>query len=287
MDKEQKPDRIIPSGDHPHIDDDVCISLLHGLLPEEAKDDALDHMASCDPCETLFQKVVAERARLRATKILGRDPQGVPMVTAASDRAALGAQDAAGRFTPGRWVRSAAGAILGRPMTPARGWAGLAAATMAVVAVILVLWPHRDDRNGRLELLPPYTGAQAFRASSDREAAVALGPGLEAYRRRDFDRSVRLLRAAAVTEPMGRVRDAYVASALTWEKRYPEALAVFATISEANLPEPWRTQLLWARQVALEGSGKRAEADSLLRRLALEPGEAGRRAARLLDRKKG
>ena len=64
------------TGPGPHMDEDQCLSLLHGLLPSAEATRILTHLAVCPACEHLFRERAAEREHLRASGTLRTLPDG-------------------------------------------------------------------------------------------------------------------------------------------------------------------------------------------------------------------
>lgn len=277
------------AGEESHLDEDLCICLLHDLLAEEHRNALLAHAARCGACERLFQGIVAERSALRASWSL-RWASGVSPGLERSGRSKTDGQARAEAKPDGATGGEGSGPLGGpvallwlRARALSLRWYAMAAVATAAVAVLAVmLFPHGTAPGADPPLLPPYP--QVILQRGQGNAPPALRSGLDAYVEHDFARAIRLLRAADLDGAEGRVRDVYLASALTRERRYKEALDVFARVSGEGLPEPWESGLYWTRYSALRGDGRRAEADSVLRRLARLPGETGQRAQELLRR---
>ena len=59
-----------------HIDEHVCLDLLHGYLSPDEVERILSHVGSCPSCEGLLQVRAADQERLDATMVLGKSPSG-------------------------------------------------------------------------------------------------------------------------------------------------------------------------------------------------------------------
>jgi hypothetical protein len=80
------------------------------------------------------------------------------------------------------------------------------------------------------------------------------------------------------------VRAVYLGSALALSGRYGEAADVLRGVSLTAIPDPWGREARWTLYVALVECGRGQAADSLLKSLAEEPGEIGRRARGMMRR---
>jgi hypothetical protein len=252
-----------------HIDSDDCVHLLHGLLGAREAESVLEHMASCASCEVVFRQVVADRARVRATRSLRISPIGSPYFEPVTDAPTRKPDVGAGPFArllslPGRFEWS-----------PRRG---IGAAALGAVALLVAVLIHglgnRWGKDADLEWLPAYTEALQPRDSED-ETNALLREGLEAYGRRDLDRCVALLGRAKVGPSRSALRDSYLASALALDRRLTQAARVCDRLDINSLPEPWRSVLFRTQSASLMGSGQEERADSLLRYLLAEPGALG------------
>jgi hypothetical protein len=240
-----------------HLDEDLCLDLLHGLLDADARERALDHMAACPACDRLFQLRAAALERLRA--------RPVPVAVAPSATTAA---------LPGGWR-----VILGRPV--ARGLAaGLVAAS---VALLLLLGPgvRRDPVVQPLPWLPEIGRSIQARSPLAGAASAELSAGLEAYAAHDAGGAVRLLRRAKASGSLETVRRIYLGSALALDGRYEESVEVLRDTATPDLPDPWGSEVRWTLFVALRSAGYTTAADSLWQVLRREPGEVGERARRL------
>jgi hypothetical protein len=252
------------TGHDRHLGRDRCRDLLHGLLPPDEEESIVAHAASCSRCEDLLQEMVAERERLRAMEAayLGRGEQ-------ARDGLSEGL---------GRWLSDLAAAI----WQPRYRYATALAAVAAVL--LLVLWPYQggDHESMQPHWLPAAASDIRLRDGAEGIADEDLAEGLAAYASRDLNEAIARLQRAELTGPLETIRRVYLGNALAMSGEHHEALELLRTITIDPLPDPWRSETLWTLYVALRASGRADSADSLLRRLALEPLEIGERARRQL-----
>ncbi len=240
-----------------HLDEDLCLDLLHGLLDADARERALDHLAACPACDRLFQLRAAARERLRARPV--PDAAALPGTAAAMPRG---------------WR-----VVIGRPVIQ-RLATGLVAAS---VALLLLIGPgvRRAPLVQPLPWLPEIGHSIQARSSLAGAASVELSAGLDAYAAHDAGGAVRLLRRAQASGSLETVRKIYLGSALALEGRYEESVEVLRDTATPDLPDPWGSEVRWTLFVALRSAGYTADADSLWRVLRGEPGEVGERARRL------
>jgi TolA-binding protein len=254
-----------PGSDHSrnsgvHVDEDLGLDLLHGLLSHEESERVLEHLAECSPCEKRFQEMVGERERLRALRAL---PEG-----ARQDRPSR-----TGRLLKDRWED-----FLGSMRRPRFQLAWIPVAAAAVL-LFIVLKP--DPGTEMLQQLPTSFEGTRFRASVAASSAE-FEAGLEAYAARDFKRASQLLGKATTSGPLETVRRVYLGSALAWRGKHEEAAKVLEDVALPTLPDPWGVEARWTLYVSLRETGQEAKADSLLRVLAKEAGPVGDRARGLL-----
>lgn len=269
-------------GHGPHIDEDLCLDLLHNLLAPAEKEKVLAHLAICPPCEGLFRKTVAERERLRATRVLQSLPGGRLILGSAGETVPTQQTKARARRLWGSRSQVLTGLLAGFRQR-ARFRLAVCLGVVAA-ALLLVIW---SGRQGAPDVPLPHWLPTHFEKTRSRTAGAAvpneeLAAGLEAYAAQDLKRAIGMLEKAQVSEQLEMVRRIYLGSALAWSGKYAEAAAVLKAIPR-TLPDPWGSEALWTLHIALKGSGREAAADSLLRSLAEEPGEIGERARRFLQ----
>ncbi len=257
----------------PHMSEDLALDLLHGLLPTAERDKVLSHLAICPACEAAFRKMVTERERLRATRVLRTLRGGDLVVEPVSERekSSVGlAERLAGLW--GGFLKS-----MRRPR--------LRLVPVAVVALLLVILLRPGPDTSLLHPLPAASEDTHFRASAAASSAAAsseeLEAGLDAYAAEDFKRAVELLESTTTSGSLETLRKIYLGSALAWNGRYHEAVTVLEGVAEPVLPDPWGGEARWTLYVSLRKTGRGARADSLLKILAGEPGEVGERARSL------
>jgi hypothetical protein len=240
-----------------HMDEDLCLDLLHGLLEPDAQERALDHLAACPACDRLFQLRAAAWERLRA--------QPVPVAAAMPDTTAA--------------MRGGWRVVFGK--TAVRRLAtGLAAAS---VALLLLVGPglRRAPLVQPLPWLPEIGRSIQARSPLAGAASAELAAGLEAYAAHDAGGAVRLLSSAQASGSLETVRKIYLGSALALEGRYEECVEVLRDTATPDLPDPWGSEVRWTLFVALRSAGYTAGADSLWQVLRGDPGEVGERARQL------
>jgi hypothetical protein len=262
-----------------HLGDDLCLDLVHGLLPEGDRQRALAHAADCPRCEGLLAQVAAQRAKARTQQLVRAQSTGelvlVPREAPGAGTGPLRADVGAGFWT----------ALAGRIRELTRPGRLLPAAAVAAAAVLiwLQLAPppgELSDPQG-LQLLPSRTGDMQFRAATDMIADQNLVAGIDAYAQREMKQAIALLQDADALGHVETIRRIYLGSALAWEGRYPEAVATLRDLSLRLLPDPWSQEARWTLYLALMRSGEAARAESLLQALIHEPGEIGDRARRV------
>lgn len=226
-----------------HPSEDFWTDLLHGMLPRDEVDRAVQHASVCIDCDRQFRQQAAEFELIRALPVPGM-----------------------------RRGTSGSGVVAMRRKPWKRPWWGVAAA--AVLATVLIdRWG--GERTTQLEYWIPSDAAHV----QVRDATITdLAQALQAYEARDAERSLVLLRQADPPPELAPLRDLYLASAFTLSHRYPEALEVLARLEISLLPQPWRDDAMWIRYIALAGGGHDAEAALFLDELADRPGPLGDRA---------
>ena len=263
-----------------HLDEDVCLSLLQGLLTADERDRVLAHLDDCPRCQGFLQERAGEWERLRASRRLRFEDSGE--VTLERPEEILRAQEAEGDES--------------RPRAPlSEAWIGFLAALrkprfrfafgfVAAAVLFLVLVPPllRSPHDASLIWLPVEDRSSPKRTLL-REASDELDRGIEAYARRDLREAIELLEKAEASGPYDTFRRVYLGSALAWSGKYEEATEVLRTVRTRVVPGRWGPITRWTLYVALKESGRKASADSLLRLLVDEPGEVGERARQLMQ----
>ena len=253
--------------DELHLSEDDCLGLLSNSLSPHEGGRLLQHLRICAACEALLCERDAEWARflIASAPALRRLDQGEPR---------------------GRWL-SKWTARVARGLAPPRarlGWV-MAVGLILVVAAGLVVRVQEERRRAflsELAWLPPLPAGAILRSGESTGTLETLRGGLEAYARRDLPAAITLFSSVKVRSESEPLRQAYLGSALARAGRYSEAVTHLRHLDPTLIPEPWSTEVRWTLMIALEESGQRSRADSLLRALAEEPGQSGQRAKALL-----
>ena len=266
----------------PHLDEHHCLDLLQGLLAPAEEEAILGHLADCPACEELLQINAAAGERLAATRVLRILPDG-ELLLERRGSAASSAPSSTSTWRS-RLARSCSRLATAFDQPGFRLAGGLAAAALAI---LLVVWPPagEDPMISGLRPLPPYSFQLQSRLPSATGAEGDLARGLEAYDNRDFALAIVLLTRAEAPpdDPVSAtVRRIYLGSALAWQRRPAEAVAVLTPVPFARVPERWGNEAHWTLFLALQASNRVAAADSLLQILAGKSGEIGERARRHL-----
>jgi hypothetical protein len=231
-------------------DEDRILDLLHGLLPERERAEALEWIAEDPEAERTLRRRAAAMERARAA--------GVPRLR---------------REAPTAWTRFAA--VRGNPR------ALIAFGAAAAVVVLLLRLPAGPGSEG---FHPLPTDVATLRLRSDSELPDAVISGLEAYASGEWDRAAELLGAAPAPGAGDIVRRAYLASSLALSGRNAEALEILEGLPAEILPEPWGSECEWTRALALHETGRSDEARARMERLAGGTGDVAARAAAFLGR---
>ncbi len=268
----------------PGRDEDLCLDLLHDLLPPAEKEAIVARMASDPALETKFRRLVAERERLRATRqlrVLDSGDLVLEKTVAGADVPSLPA--AAGAAVASRTGWRTVRRLRGRQVS----WAfGLAAAA----AVALVFLGPRMRSPAALSLLHPLPAYQEdlrFRSEIADVDDTKLVAGLRAYTKGDYRQAMNLLQQVRSNGSLETVRKLYLGSALAQRAQWRQAVAILQTDATSALPDPWGSEARWTLAIALQETGRQATADSLLLVLAGEPGEVGERAREYLKLRAG
>jgi hypothetical protein len=262
-----------------HLDEDLCLDLVHGLLPAAEEERVLSHLHDCPECEELFRETVIERERLRAAKRVRFAPDGRLVLERRAEPVA-GAADETPRSEIGKLVAHAWTAV--SEWARVSRWRPALALAVPLALAILVLWPHSTEMpdSSSLHWLPSASEFLRLRAGGEAGEGDELARGLEAYSAGDLRAAIERLEAGEATGPLETIRRIYLGSALAWSGRYAEAAALLETVSPQELPDPWSGETRWTLYVALRGSGRAGAADSLLRVMADGEGEIAERARR-------
>ncbi|MFN0150447.1 MAG: hypothetical protein ACKVU1_07020 [bacterium] len=237
-----------------HLDEDLCIDFLHGLVDRAKRQEVLAHVRVCAQCERLLSERTAERERVLAS---------VPDALRGPAIAPVPRTDA----------RRARTARRERALIPLGIGALAAAAALLVFALRPASSPARE-----LRMLPAVSELTIWRDASERPPDAELLEGLTAYSREKFAAAIKKLQTPQPSHRLDVLRRVYLASAYAHDRRYDEGLAVLESIATDPIPDPWGAETRWAHWVALKHSGRHASADSVLHVLASEPGELGQRA---------
>ena len=229
-----------------HISEDRLTDMALKLLDAAESDRALTHLRACAECENRFRDLSHEAELLR--------------------------------LRPHRTQRDTA--VLPRARRPAVFWAGAAAA--AVLLLVVFALARRQAGDALDYWLPVDAESVVFRSAGPAGGDARLSEAIDAYRRRDTSRVVRLLQQRPIPdgyEPLSLV----LASALVWERRHAEARGVLDELEIDTLPLPARDRASWILLTALWREKDRAGAETMLRDLASRPGEFSERARLQLE----
>ncbi len=237
--------------DTPHLDDDLCIDLLAGLLPNEDRERQLEHIRACPACEQLLRRNASERERLHssAAKLAANKRTSVVPLSSA-------------RRSP---LRTA-------------GWTAGFALAAAITALIVL--PHRAKMDLGLRPMPAFTELTRMRAEGSASIEAKLAEGLNAYSEARYEQAIPFLRdAAEASARFEMMRRVYLGNALAMTGDHTEAVATLESLPFAVLPDPWAGEAAWTLALSYMESGRMASADSLLALLADQPGAIGLRAS--------
>lgn len=253
-----------------HLDEDICLDLLHNLLPPAERDEVLAHIGVCPACESLLKERAAQYERLRA--------RGVPETAIAGQAAEEPVGESA---THALRIRAAVLTVARRRLFQLAGVAAVA------LAVVLSLWPaYRAPVMVASEVYLLKTGIRdvRLRGAIDAASAEQLAAAVEAYGNLDFEAAVKILRRLELPRGFEDFRKIYLGSSLAWMERYSEAVDALETVDIETIPEPWSGEAGWTHYVALKKSGDPVRADSLLVILTRYDGDVGDRARRISER---
>jgi len=268
----------------PCRDEDLCLDLLHNLLPSEEKEAIFARMANDAELESTFRRLVAERERLRATRRLKVRHSGELVLEKTGTGAAISSPPAAA----GIWVAIRTWwRVAPRP----RGWQvswAVGVATAAVVALVFLAPRMRSP--GALSLLhplPTYQDDLRLRSEVVDEDDTKFVAGLRAYSKGDYRHATTLLQQVHSNGPLETVRRLYLGSALAQRAQWHQAVTILESEATSALPDPWGSEARWTLAIALQETGQQTQADSLLQVLAGEPGKVGERAREYLRLRSG
>ena len=256
-----------PNGS-PHIDDDACLDLLHGLLSRSEATVWLDHLETCPECERRFHRSSTRWEETKAGPRLARDRHGrLGLARPPVEDEARPRRREAGASGWRRWLRAPI------PVAVLAGAAGL-----AMLAWFLL--DRIDD--AAIPAYPGYripAGREVVRVrGAEADASDAFFEGVRAYEAGDDARAVRLFREARPSPAFEELRAIYLAAALLGDGEPADALAVLDGASLATIPEPWRSESLWLRYIALGRARRPEAAEAVLAELVTRPGDIGDRA---------
>lgn len=265
-----------------HLDEDSCLSLLHGLLPRDAAEELLAHMAECPECESLFLERAGERERLRASRVLRSLPNGELVLERREDATAEGPETEAPR-TPREagWVLvwESMRARLRRPAVNIP--LGLAAAA-AVLLLVILPRPAGPPDVPALGWLPSYRAGVVPRPVEPGEPSPDLLAGMTAYDERQIEAAIEHFQRATDADV---ARPVYLGSALAHNQQYAEAATILSRLKPESVIDEWFVATYQTLYVALMRSGSESQADSLLQAIAGEQGEFGQWARDLIQGK--
>jgi hypothetical protein len=235
-----------------HVSEDICLDLLHDLLPPVERERVLLHLRRCASCERLLQVMTAERERLRANRV---------SLAAAAPR----------RRSAAWWQRW--------QLVP---WA--ACLVLAGAAALVALRPGGgggvatpgDARLAGTEL--PLAAPSVHRLQGAEAPDAAFSRALAAYSRADYAGAARILAGLHVPEQLDTTRRIYLGSALAFTGRYAESVEALGSVNYRDesgarfIPEPWYSRSRWTLYVGLSNLARRAQAEAILREIAGEPG---------------
>ena len=269
-------------GESLHLEIDRLTDLVHGLMPPEDRLTARDHLVQCEECEGTFRDLLARHEARQADARPLLTPSGAIELgnptSAPTEDATLAAPEPSDAGSTLDRIR----AFLGGAKSPGLGYGlGLAAAALAVV----VLWPREVIPPPAVHPWLPGPGSESrLRDPGASASALDLEAGIEAYEQRDLGAAIRLLSQSEATGQDENLRRIYLADAMLRAGRPADAVDLLRPVPSLTLPEPWGPESQWTLSLALLQTGRTAEADSVLRQLAVEPGEIGERARAALAR---
>ncbi len=264
-----------------HLDVDLCLSLVYGLLPARRVESILEHVSSCSACEQLLRDCVIGRERLRSRHGVRLNPAGVVLVTPGLEEDVAAAGPRREGHDPGqsrRWWQRWVAADRGRQL----GWAGLAAAAAVILIMLILPGTNQQGADIRLPRMSPMSvgtsGQVRFGLPGGDLSQEDLYTGLAAYESGQYERAAALLSQAHVAERWEIPRRIYLANALAQTGQYRSAISLLRGVDLRIVPEPWGIEAQQTLLAALQAVGENSIADSLRRELA--------RTARATDRRR-
>lgn len=241
-----------------HMNEDMCIDLLSGLLKEEQSKTLLNHIRRCPSCEQIFQTAAAGFETARSRGEPSKDSRGQWAFQQIND---ISDEKISIRRKSSSWRD------FFKILSPARA-ALLLGASAAVIAALIFLNIHRDYNQEALEYWIPDDRAILTPRSGSGNTDQMFWNGISAYNARDLDSAVKFLRISNARNSYDNLRDIYLASALSLRGKYKEALRIITSINLTHMPEPWRSETGWIRYIALSKTNRNEEAQKILDQLA-------------------
>jgi hypothetical protein len=263
-----------------HLNDDVCLDLLLGLLPESEIPPVLAHLDRCAACQSLLKERAAEYERVRAEH--GTPP---PFPSAATQASV--AKEPRSMVTV---RRGAVAGIAGIRELLTRIWRNppLRYVTAGVVVILVVLlWPGGGDRAElTLHRLRPVRWNIQRSAEQERAGVIALQGAVNTYSAGNMREAIGVLDSLRVPASYEMIRRVFLGSALAFEGKDSAAASVLKHV-DSSPPEPLLSEERWTLYVALRRSHQEAPAESLLVLLRNSSDEVRKRALRELERRSG
>ena len=162
-------------------------------------------------------------------------------------------------------------------------WIGAAAAA-ALIAAFVLLWDRSPAPSPSAYWFPLAIERVGLRTGESDPQAAAFEAAAEAYRRRDPERVVALLRGREIPEAHDPLK-IVLASALVKTGEPAAARQILHRLRIETLPQPDRDRARWILYAALVAEGRNDQARALAADLASRPGEFSE-AARPLSRQR-
>ena len=161
---------------------------------------------------------------------------------------------------------------------------GAVAASLLLAAASIALWIRWIDRSDAATYwFPVDSETVGLRAGTPSGDEQVFHDAVEAYRHHDPARVAALLRDRSIPEALDPVK-IMLASAFVKTGEPEKAEELLADLRIETLPQPDRDRASWILYAALAGSGKRAEARTVVEALAARPGEFSESARRAVTR---
>lgn len=269
----QTPTNSEQAGGSPiHLDGDMLLNLMFGLLSEAEEQPAFAHLEACPSCAQALQTLCARHERTRAG--------GAPRFVRDGQLVRAG-EPAAAKMIAASFKRAVA--LLRRPTLAIAG-------AVAVAILVVAVWPRltpevagppgRGPAGGVGWLTTRDVGRQGGETGA--EQMTEFNAAIRAYESRDLPRALELLTTARVPENVDAYRRVLLGSTLALSGRHAEASRVLLGAVEPELRDPLRLEAYQTLFATLLLSGRRATADSLLYALENHPGQLGGWARNLL-----